>query len=137
MSKDILLIEDDKAQQLAWKQVFEHLGGFDVRIANNGKEGLIKLDENLSLIVLDMSMPIMNGIEFLNELANSKYHMFHHIPIIALTVWHDDEEVRQACNKHKNVKLLSKDLDRKLVVEKAKHVLKKMNYQRKNAKEKL
>jgi CheY-like chemotaxis protein len=41
--------------------------GFITDTAENGKEGLEKLDEGLDLIILDLSMPVMDGFEFLTN----------------------------------------------------------------------
>jgi CheY-like chemotaxis protein len=124
MSKKLLLVEDDKAQQLVWKQVFRFLGDFEVIIAKDGFEGLKKLTESPDVIVLDISMPGMNGIAFLNEFYNNKkYKKFTRIPIAVLTVWIDDEEVATAMKQFKHVKFLNKEDDRKKVVEKVKQII--------------
>ena len=41
--------------------------GLEVSSAENGQEALQKLDQSFDLIVLDLSMPVMNGFEFLAE----------------------------------------------------------------------
>ena len=41
--------------------------GIDVRTAENGAEALKKVSDELHLIVLDLSMPVMDGFEFLTE----------------------------------------------------------------------
>ena len=117
MARQLLLIEDDKAQRLAWKKIFEQVGQFNVCTAKDGFEGLKSLKDNLNVIILDMSMPRLNGIEFLNKFyQTTKYKKFHHIPIVALTVWSDLEDVKGACDKHKNVMLINKEEDGKKVV---------------------
>ena len=124
MNQKLLLVEDDKAQQLVWKQVFRFLGDFEVTIANDGFEGLKKLSESLDVIVLDISMPRMNGIDFLKEFyGKKKYAKFTKIPIIVLTVWFDDEEVTAAMKQFQQVKFLNKEDDRKKVVEKVKQII--------------
>ena len=117
MAGQLLLIEDDKAQRLAWKKIFEQVGQFNVCTATDGFEGLKGLEDNLNVIILDMSMPKLNGVEFLNKFYQTKkYKKFHHIPIVALTVWSDLEDVRRACDKFKNVLLIDKEEDGKKVV---------------------
>ena len=112
MSTSLLFIEDDKVQQITWKKIFEQLGNFNVTIANDGYEGLEKLSKSISIIVLDISMPKMNGTKFLENLyTNEKYEKFRKIPIVVLTVWSDDEEIKKDCIKYENVTLMSKEED--------------------------
>ena len=117
MAKKLLLIEDDHAQQISWKQVFRNWGHYDVVLANDGAEGLMKLPENPDIIILDMKMPKLNGLGFLNELfTNNKYVAFRKIPIIALTVWNDDPTILKAVNEHPKVTLITKEEARKKLI---------------------
>ncbi|MBC7439500.1 MAG: response regulator transcription factor [Flavobacterium sp.] len=63
-------------------------------IAENGLEIIEKLKENhnLDLILMDIEMPVMNGIEATN-LIKQKYP---HIKIIMLTVFDNDENILKA-----------------------------------------
>jgi two-component system, OmpR family, alkaline phosphatase synthesis response regulator PhoP len=81
--KKILLIDDDPDFVEAVKVIVEN-GGYDVKIAYDGKEGLEAVAaEKPDLIVLDVMMPVMNGHEACAKLkadpATAK------IPIILLT----------------------------------------------------
>ncbi len=62
--------------------------------AYNGSELLIKLEDNhnLDLILMDIEMPILNGIET-TEIVKQKYP---HIKIIMLTVFDNDENIFNA-----------------------------------------
>ncbi len=58
--------------------------GYKVQSANNGKVGLSKLESvKPSLILLDLSMPVMDGFEMLKKLKQSE--QWHSIPVIILT----------------------------------------------------
>lgn len=63
--KKILIIEDDSAISLALQQVLSDIG-HEVDLAINGKDGLDHLINRIppDLIILDLSLPVMNGIEF-------------------------------------------------------------------------
>lgn len=81
--KKVLLVDDDPDFVEAVKVIVE-TGGYEVRVAYDGQEGLDAVaEEKPDLIVLDVMMPVMNGHEACAKLkadpATSK------IPIILLT----------------------------------------------------
>lgn len=65
--KPILVVEDDP--ELA--EVYHTLlvqAGYDVAVAHNGKDALTVAEEhNPLLILLDLRMPVMDGVEFLEK----------------------------------------------------------------------
>jgi two-component system chemotaxis response regulator CheY len=66
--KDIMVIDDDADIREAIGQVLE-LEGYSVVSAKDGRDGLEKLQTIFpKLILLDLMMPVMNGIEFKMEL---------------------------------------------------------------------
>lgn len=77
----ILIIEDDQAIRETWQLVLE-IEGYFVVTAVNGREGLKMLQSsNLPcLILLDLSMPVMNGFEFLE--AMRKDYRIASIPVL-------------------------------------------------------
>ena len=77
----ILLCEDNKTNQLIASKVLRKMG-LDVDVANNGKEGLdLYREGDYQLILMDMQMPIMDGLEAAKEIRKTDQS----IPIIALT----------------------------------------------------
>ena len=66
MSK--LLLVDDDVELTELLSSLLALEGFDVQTANNGLEALQKLDESHELVLLDVMMPKLNGIETLKEI---------------------------------------------------------------------
>ncbi len=81
--KDILLVDDDPDFVEAVKVIVEN-GGYDVRVAYDGQEGLEAVaDKQPDLIVLDVMMPVMNGHEACAKLKGSSETA--DIPIILLT----------------------------------------------------
>lgn len=86
MLKKILIIEDEHsiATLLSYNLV---QAGFETVVANDGKEGYeLALKEHFALIVLDLMLPSMDGVEVCKSLRQQKVNT----PIIMLTA-KDDE----------------------------------------------
>lgn len=84
MSKKILVVDDDEAIQQVIKTCLEDLAGWQVLLAGSGLEGLrIANSEPLDAILLDISMPKMNGIEMLQKLQENS--ATRKIPVFLLT----------------------------------------------------
>ncbi|AKN30859.1 histidine kinase [Clostridium carboxidivorans P7] len=82
---NILLVEDDKLnQQVIGRMLKER--GYLVDIAGNGLEA-IKMYENkkYDIILMDIQMPVMNGIETTKIIREKEIE--NHIPIIAITAY--------------------------------------------------
>ncbi len=64
----ILVVEDEIELNNAYKRILE-TGGYDVQTAYNGAEALEVIKENGEprIILLDLRMPVMDGITFLKE----------------------------------------------------------------------
>ncbi len=60
----------------------------EIVVADNGKEGLEKFDDSFDLIITDLSMPIMNGMEMIREIR--KINQI--IPIIITTAYGSQNE---------------------------------------------
>jgi CheY-like chemotaxis protein len=81
--KKILIVEDDNFVAEVYSTKLLEMG-HEVIIAQNGQEGLNKLSENKpDMILLDIIMPVMGGIEMLEELK--KNEEWKKIPVILLT----------------------------------------------------
>ena len=81
--KKILLVDDDPDFVEAVRVIVES-GGYDVRVAYDGQEGLEAVaEEKPDLIVLDVMMPVMNGHAACARLKADKATAS--IPIILLT----------------------------------------------------
>jgi len=69
---------------------------FDVTYANNGKEGFAQLAEHpdIELIILDINMPVMGGLEFLRECKHARETWG--IPVIIASTQGDAEQMNVA-----------------------------------------
>ena len=83
MSK--LLLVDDDVELTELLSSLLALEGFDVQTANNGLEALQKLDESHELVLLDVMMPKLNGIETLKEIRKVS-----NVPVMMLTARGED-----------------------------------------------
>ncbi|QEP43775.1 response regulator [Ectothiorhodospiraceae bacterium BW-2] len=66
--KTILLVDDSSTILLSMGDILTK-AGFKVEKASNGKEALTKLQSGLkpNLVITDVNMPLMNGIELVRE----------------------------------------------------------------------
>jgi len=79
--RKILLVEDEESLRLLYKEELES-DGYEVLTAPNGKEALRQLEKGKpDLIILDIVMPVMNGMEALEQIMGRE----RTIPIIIHT----------------------------------------------------
>jgi signal transduction histidine kinase/CheY-like chemotaxis protein len=83
---NILVAEDNFINQKLIKQILLRYG-VKVELANNGLEAFEKRkSENYDLILMDIQMPVMDGVEATHEIINYEIEEeLKHTPIIALT----------------------------------------------------
>lgn len=90
----ILLIEDEDTTCEIIKDILE-MEKYSLKIANTGREGLQSaLDYLPSIIILDINLPDMNGLEICSKIRSNNDD-FNNPAIIILTVESDQEKVRQ------------------------------------------
>lgn len=90
----VLVVEDDQDIRESIEHVLQH-GGFSVATARNGEQALtwLRASPAPGLILLDLSMPVMNGAAFRRE--QQKDPLFAQIPVIVLSAAAGlDEKVR-------------------------------------------
>ena len=84
---NILLIEDDAIETMKIHRVVSKLpASYNITEAKNGEEALSILNSESvfpDIILLDLNMPLMNGIEFLKILKN--HSTIKYLPTIVLT----------------------------------------------------
>src|SRR6478752_7842338 len=81
MKESILIVEDEVEIGNILKMELEH-EGYQVKIKNNGRDGLeTALSDLFDLILLDIMLPKMSGIEVLRKLRKRE----NYVPIILLT----------------------------------------------------
>ena len=79
----ILVVEDDKNQQELYREELMD-EGYEVDVASDGKEAITKAQKDRpDLIVLDISMPGMDGIEAMGKILGTD----NRIPIVLNTAY--------------------------------------------------
>jgi DNA-binding response OmpR family regulator len=92
--KKILIVEDEDGIR-AFVKAYLESEGFEVLEASNGKEGLdVVLKETPDLIITDIMMPVMDGIEFFKEVR--KLPEAKDLPVIMLTVKDEFNDIKYA-----------------------------------------
>lgn len=93
----ILIVEDDSLLIRMYQKIFESQG-YQVDLAADGQEGLDKARANKpTLILLDVMMPKMNGMQVLEQLK--KEPDTKNIPIVMLTNLAGESDAEQALAK--------------------------------------
>jgi DNA-binding response OmpR family regulator len=81
--KKVLLVEDEKNQRLLYQRELKK-EGYEVLLAADGKEALSSLESNKpDIVVLDLCMPGMDGIETLGKVLSRD----NTIPVILHTAY--------------------------------------------------
>ena len=92
--KKILLVEDDKFNRIMLNRRLE-LKNFNVLCASDGQEAIdIAISEIPDLILMDLSIPIKDGLTATKEIKKNKVTM--DIPVIALTAHAMDVDKKEA-----------------------------------------
>lgn len=100
--KRILLIEDEVEIVEMYTTAFQE-AGFELENASSGSEAREKINKinkeettNFDLILLDLSLPDISGLEFLRDLRNSK--KTQEIPVVVLSNY-TGEDIKKECQK--------------------------------------
>jgi two-component system chemotaxis response regulator CheY len=95
MSRVILVVDDSPTMRGMVSHALNE-AGFETKEAENGKDALIKLTmmevggTKPDVIVTDVNMPEMDGIELVREIR--KLAAFKHVPVLVLTTDNTDEK---------------------------------------------
>lgn len=122
-STKVLIVEDDADIQQLYHQIFV-LRKFKVVVAGDGVEALAKVEtEKPDVVLLDIMMPRMNGMEVLSELKrdpNTK-----EIPVIMLSNIADERDIEAALNAGALKYIIKSEYIPRQVVEQVQLVLSK------------
>lgn len=90
--KKILVVDDEESIRVVLKQMLEQ-GGYYTEVASNGEEALeILKNGHFDLLISDINMPVMNGVELLSK---SK-ELFPMMPVVFVTAYGKDKVIIEA-----------------------------------------
>jgi two-component system, chemotaxis family, chemotaxis protein CheY len=91
----ILIVDDHPVTLGMLKQVLKQLGFRDIKEADNGQRALaIIFNENIGLVLTDLTMPVMSGVELIQEIRKKDSN--RKIPVIVVSGENDPNIVMQA-----------------------------------------
>jgi CheY-like chemotaxis protein len=93
----VLVIDDEADARQIMRAHLEEIAG-EIREAQNGREALVLLEQHLpDVVLLDLLMPLMDGVSFLNLLRSDK--RYQNLPVVVVTAKHltaaETEQLRQ------------------------------------------
>ena len=96
-NKTVLIVDDSATLRMSVEMTLKPMG-YDIVQAINGAEGLKVLaemdakDKIPDMIISDINMPVMGGIEFIKEVKKTK---FRYLPILVLTTEREESKKRE------------------------------------------
>src|SRR5688500_4904793 len=93
----VLLVDDDADDRMFFKDAVSEINPAVIcELSSNGKEALIRLNfaPLPNMIFLDLNMPVMNGLDCLNEIKNSA--SIKDIPVIIFTTTSDQNAMKRS-----------------------------------------
>ena len=123
----VLIVDDMRSMRLSIRNMLKQLRiGKTIRHAENGRDGWRMLnDGNYDLAVIDWNMPIMNGVQLLTKIRESK--TLRDMPVIMVTAEADRQTVLNVAETEIDAYLL-KPLTMKSLEEKIKLVIHSANH---------
>ena len=113
----VLVAEDSRDTRIMLKRAFE-LKGYRVFEAEDGEQALdLARRYSPSLIVIDLNMPVLDGLETVKNFREQEGHG-EHVPIVAITAYDvygmEEAALETGCNRYLSKPLDLEELDRTL-----------------------
>jgi CheY-like chemotaxis protein len=94
---NVLIVEDDRHMRMLIRDMLFALGTKDIATASNGKAAVEKMQAFRSdLILVDLKMEPIGGLEFVRQLRADNKNPYRFIPVIMITAYADLETVAMA-----------------------------------------
>jgi two-component system, chemotaxis family, chemotaxis protein CheY len=91
----VLVAEDSQLMQLYYRQVLQAMPGCQFAVVRNGQEALTFISKKGTpdLVVLDINMPVMDGLEFLEKFRADHPH---NPPVVVVSTEGREDDVKRA-----------------------------------------
>jgi two-component system chemotaxis response regulator CheY len=92
----VLIVDDSKLIHSMYRLVLNRYVGCTVVDAMNGLEALdvLSREDSFDLILLDINMPVMNGIQFMEKIR--KENQYRHIPVVVISSEGKEDDTMRA-----------------------------------------
>lgn len=112
----ILVAEDNKVNQMAMEALLENIG-YGCELVDDGSQAVeAAKQKHYDLILMDVSMPVMDGYEATKEIRENEFGTGKHVPIVTMTAL--GEEVKDKCIEAGMDDFLEKPVDVHTLIEK-------------------
>lgn len=120
LPKRVLLVEDNEDNRMIYATILGHCG-YDVTEAPNGLEGVQRAERDQpDLIVMDISLPIMDGLEATRRIRANP--TTSDIPVIAVTA-HARESDRERAMEAGCTQYLAKPVEPRRLVQEVQSII--------------
>ena len=120
-NKRVLVVEDSPAMRQLIRFALNKVEGLEVLEANDGVDGLSKLTgKKFDLLVVDINMPIMDGLKLIDMVRKNEEHK--NVPILIITTESAEEDRQRAMALGVN-EYLTKPVQSGQIVDSAKKLL--------------
>lgn len=123
--KKILVVEDEEMLLDSYTEILES-AGFEVVRANDGYKGLELLEtykDELSLVVLDLMMPGLDGLEVLRITSESE-QKYGKVPVLVLTNMTSEKAIKEAFDIGAVSYLIKTEMDAESLINEVKKIVK-------------
>jgi len=123
MAKRILVVDDEEIIIRSLTKLLEKIG-YEVYVAKNGQDALVMVEEeDFDLVIADIRMPGMNGVETIKEILKTIGKKGKALPPFIFITGYADQQVEKETSALKPFAYIYKPFDINKLVEKIKEAL--------------
>jgi CheY-like chemotaxis protein len=119
--KRVLIVDDEESTRLLLERILESVAGLEMTLAGNGEEALELLSgRSFDLILLDLLMPGIGGIEALTRMRGSAANRDTPVIVVSMLA---DADTKVVCQSMGVVDYLVKPIQRQAIISAVKAAL--------------
>jgi len=94
----VLIIDDEHMMRVLLKGLLHEIGFANIIEAEDGADGLVQIESNVSIdiIICDLEMPIIGGLEFVGMLRASKSAINPKVPVLIVSGHSEQKNIHEA-----------------------------------------